>query len=79
MSDYDRQRFLKVIEQGLERSEDDDVRIDSFTIVVIYRGPDEDGEEEEESTAVWSESKAHYAKVGMLHRGLNRLDYHEDD
>jgi hypothetical protein len=78
MSDYDKQRFLKVIQQGLERSSDDDVRIDSFTIVVIYKGPDEDGEEEE-STSVWSESKGHYAKVGMLHQGLERLSYGDND
>jgi hypothetical protein len=78
MSDYDRQRFLKVIERGLERSDDDDVRIASFIVVVIYSGENEDGEEEE-TTAVWSESKGHYTKVGMLHQGLERLSYHGDD
>jgi hypothetical protein len=80
MTDYERERFIKVIDEGLKRGRedaDDSLRVDAFAIVVIYNETDEDGGERE-STAVWADSGRNFYKRGILHQGLERLSYDDD-
>jgi hypothetical protein len=76
-SNYELERITKIAKEGLERDMDggEDLRVDSFAIVVIYSTYNDQGQEEE-TVAVWSDSRRHFAKVGILHQGLERLSEH---
>jgi hypothetical protein len=68
-------RIEKIARGGLETSTEDDpenLRMDSFVIAINFVW-DEDGEEHE-ATAVYGESRRHYAKLGILHEALGTLD-----
>jgi hypothetical protein len=76
-ADFEAQRIAKIAEEGIRRSYDDedapdDLRLDSFVIVATWAWTDEDGDERE-GTGVWSEARRHYAKLGMLHNGIDAV------
>jgi len=72
VSDYDLQRVVGTASDGLQgvRNEYPDARLDGFVIVGVFAYTDE-REEEREFPIVWSESRRHYPKVGMLTLGLD--------
>ena len=75
MSDLDAARISKIAAEGLALSREEapeDLRLDNFVIVASFAWTDEDGDDRE-GTAVWSEARRHYAKLGMLHNGIDSV------
>lgn len=73
--DLDMERITKIARDGLAESHDEaheDIRLDNFVIVATFAFTDDDGDERE-GTAVWSEARRHYAKLGMLHQGIDTV------
>ena len=50
----------------------EDLRVESFVIVPIFAYTDADGDDVA-AAAVWSESRRHCVKLGILVQGLDRL------
>lgn len=76
-ANMDLERVVAIAGEGLRRSYDDedapdDLRLDSFVIAATFAWTDEDGEEKE-GTAVWSEARRHYAKLGMLGNAIDAV------
>ena len=78
MGEHDVDRVAAIARGGMQADDDgefEELRLDTFVIVASYVGVDGDGDEVE-TTAVWSESRKHHVKVGLLHLGLDRLSDH---
>ena len=72
----DIQRIEKIARRGMQESTEDDannLRLDNFVIAANMAWTDEDGIERE-GTAVWSEARRNYSKVGILHGALDTLN-----
>jgi hypothetical protein len=73
----DLERIALIASGGLSHSyndEDapDDLRLDSFVIAATFAWTDDDGNDRE-GTAVWSEARKHYAKLGQLHNAIDAV------
>lgn len=75
MSDADLERIVRIAEEGLKRSreeEDEDLHLDTFAIVGVWAWKDENGDDNE-GYSIWSETRRSHVQAGILIAGLQRL------
>ena len=84
--DPDLQRILHTAEQGLlrtravaEQDDDEDFRLHTFLVVGIVNWADHATGTEREGTVIFSESRHHYTKLGILTAALDRLQVDRED